>query len=594
MNELAALNHYFYRYKGYLLLGFLFVILSNLFAVLPPQAIRYAFDLVRENITYYQLLSGFSLQSHYYSAFSSAILLFGITVLILALLRGVFMFLMRQTIIVTSRYIEYDLRNDIYDHYQRLSAAFYKRNRTGDLMARATEDVNRVRMYLGPAIMYTVNMAATMIITIIAMLQVDVPMTIYVLIPLPILSISIYFVNSIIHQRSEQIQQEMSRLTSTAQEAFSGIRVVKAYVQEPATLGYFEANAEQYKQKTLRMAQVQALFQPLMVLLVGLSVVLTIYIGGQKVIAGSITPGNIAEFIIYVTMLTWPVTSIGWVASLIQRAAASQKRINEFMQTPADITDSPQANALDLEGTVRFDDVSFTYPDTGIQALRNVSFGIQRGERWAIVGRTGSGKSTIADLIVRKYDTTAGNIYFNGNTEIRHISLAALRHQIGYVPQDVFLFSDTVNNNIAFGLPQATHEQVIAAAQQAAIYDDIMRLPDAFDTVVGERGVTLSGGQKQRVSIARALIKEPQLLLLDDCLSAVDTATERQILATLDQYVQGKTAIIITHRVFSLLHFDQILVLDNGIVAEQGTHDELLARGGIYANLYELQATEAL
>lgn len=594
MNELAALNHYFYRYKGYLLLGFLFVILSNLFAVLPPQAIRYAFDLVRENIAYYQLLSGFSLQSHYYSVFSSAILLFGITVLTLALLRGVFMFLMRQTIIVTSRYIEYDLRNDIYDHYQRLSAAFYKRNRTGDLMARATEDVNRVRMYLGPAIMYTVNMAATMIITIIAMLQVDIPMTIYVLIPLPILSISIYFVNSIIHQRSEQIQQEMSRLTSTAQEAFSGIRVVKAYVQEPATLDYFEANAEQYKQKTLRMAQVQALFQPLMVLLIGLSIILTIYIGGQKVIAGSITAGNIAEFIIYVTMLTWPVTSIGWVASLIQRAAASQKRINEFMQTPADITDSPQAKALDLDGTVRFDDVSFTYPDTGIQALRNVSFEIQRGERWAIVGRTGSGKSTIADLLVRKYDTTAGNIYFNGNTEIRHISLAALRHQIGYVPQDVFLFSDTVNNNIAFGLPQATHEQVITAAQQAAIYDDIMRLPDNFDTVVGERGVTLSGGQKQRVSIARALIKEPQLLLLDDCLSAVDTATERQILATLNQYVQGKTAIIITHRIFSLLHFDQILVLDNGTVAEQGTHDELLAQGGIYANLYELQATQAL
>lgn len=592
MKHLSALNHYFYRYKGYLLIGFVFVILSNLFAVLPPQAIRHAFDLVRENIAYYQLLDGFELQTAFYSSFSMAILLFGVTVLVLALLRGVFMFLMRQTIIVTSRYIEYDLRNDLYDHYQRLSVAFYKRNRTGDLMARATEDVNRVRMYLGPAIMYTVNMSATVIITIIAMLQVNVPMTLYVLLPLPILSVSIYFVNSVIHRRSERIQQEMSRLTSTAQEAFSGIRVVKAYVQEKANLQYFEAQTEQYKQKTLKMAQVQALFQPLMVLLVGLSTILTIYIGGQKVIRGEITSGNIAEFIIYVAMLTWPVTSIGWVASLIQRAAASQKRINEFMNTPADITSPASAVAPVLDGSVVFDKVSFTYPDTGIEALREVSFSIKAGERWAIIGRTGSGKSTIADLLVRKYDVTQGAIRLN-KTDIQQLDIYSLRRQIGYVPQDVFLFSDTVMGNIAFGMGNATAEQVRQAAQQAAIYDDIARLPSGFDTIVGERGVTLSGGQKQRISLARALVKNPQLLLLDDCLSAVDTTTERQIIDTLNTYLHGKTAIIITHRIFSLIDFDQILVLDHGRVAEQGTHSELLAKGGIYANLYDLQTIEA-
>jgi ATP-binding cassette subfamily B multidrug efflux pump len=567
MRHLFALNHYFYRYKGYLLIGFAFVILSNFFAVLPPQAIRYAFDLVRDNIAYYQLYSGFDLQSKFYGVFSSAILLFGITVLALALLRGVFMFLMRQTIIVTSRYIEYDLRNDIYDQYQRLSAAFYKRNRTGDLMARATEDVNRVRMYLGPAIMYTVNMTATVIITIVAMLQVNVEMTLYVLIPLPILSISIYFVNSVIHRRSERIQQEMSQLTSAAQEAFSGIRVVKAYVQEKANLDYFAERAEQYKERTLKMAQVQALFMPLMVLLVGISTILTIYIGGQKVINGEITSGNIAEFIIYVTMLTWPVTSIGWVASLVQRAAASQKRINEFMHLQPDIVSAPNAQKKNLLGDIVFDNVSFTYPDTGIEALKNVSFHIKQGERWAIIGRTGAGKSTIADLLVRKYEVTSGSIRLD-NIDIKQLDLYELRRQIGYVPQEVFLFSDTIQGNIAFGIDHFDQQNVIQAAQQAAVYDDIERLPNGLKTIVGERGITLSGGQKQRISLARALIKKPQIILLDDCLSAVDTETEQQIIKTLNTILKHKTAIIVTHRLPAQIEFDRIITLENGEIIE--------------------------
>ncbi len=591
MKHLRYLNQYFLRYRFRLLLGILFVFLSNIFAIIPPKIIRYAFDLVKDNIAYYHLYNGFDLQTHYYSSFSNAIILFGVSMLLLALLRGGFMYLMRQTIIVMSRLIEFDLRNDMYAHYQQLSASFYRRNSTGDLMSRITEDVNRVRMYLGPAIMYAVNLAVLIVIVVATMVRVNAMLTFYVLLPLPVLAISIYLVNSVIHKRSEHIQQQLSQLTAIAQESFSGIRVAKAYVQEATTSKYFERESENYKQKSLQLAKVQAFFSPLMMLLVGLSTIITIYIGGRGVISGTITSGNIAEFVLYVNMLIWPVTSVGWVAALVQRAAASQKRINEFMQTPSDIVNPPNAVSNTLQGDIKFEKVGFTYPDTGICALDNLSFHLQSGQKMAIVGRTGSGKTTIAELMLRKYDATDGNILIDG-VNIRQLDLASLRNQIGYVPQDVFLFSDLVKNNIAFGKNAATIEQIKQASLQAAVLKDIEQLPHGFDTIVGERGVTLSGGQKQRISLARALIKNPQVVLFDDCLSAVDAETEETILQHLNSFLSDKTAIIITHRIFSLMSFDKILVLDNGRLAEQGTHDELLALQGIYHQLYQAQQLE--
>ncbi|HRI29188.1 MAG TPA: ABC transporter ATP-binding protein, partial [Chitinophagales bacterium] len=566
MKHLAYLNQYFLRYKWRLLMGMAFVLLSNIFAVIPPKIIRNAFDLVKDNIAYYRMYDGFTLQTHYYSGFGKAILLFGVSMIVLALVRGGFMFLMRQTIIVMSRLIEFDLRNDMYAHYQHLSTAFYRRNSTGDLMSRITEDINRVRMYLGPAIMYTVNLVVLIIIVVGAMLRVNVQLTFYVLLPLPVLAMSIYLVNSLIHRRSEAIQTQLSRLTTLAQEAFSGIRVVKAYTQENATGAFFNHESELYKQKSLQLARVQAFFGPLMMLLVGLSTILTIFIGGMGVINGSITSGNVAEFVLYVNMLTWPVTSVGWVAALVQRAAASQKRINEFMNTQPDITSPAGAQPFALQGNIVFNNVSFTYPDTGVKALQHISFSLRPGEKMALVGRTGSGKSTLAELLLRKYDATEGQILIDGKP-IETLHLHSLRSQIGYVPQDVFLFSDLVKNNIAFGNKTATMQQITLAAQQAAVLKDIEQLPQQFDTMVGERGVTLSGGQKQRISLARALIKNPQCIIFDDCLSAVDAETEETIINHLNTFLADKTAIIITHRIFALMNFDKILVLDEGQIA---------------------------
>lgn len=590
MKELAFLNKYFVKYKWRLLAGFVFVALSNYFRVLQPQMIREALDLVVENINLYQLYAGSELQNDFFNVLGRYLLFFGGMVLLLALMMGIFMYFMRQTIIVMSRLIEYDLRKEIFQHYEKLDLAFYKRNNTGDLMSRITEDVNKVRMYLGPAVLYGINLSTLFVLVITSMVSVSPKLTLYCLAPLPFLSLSIYYVSNLINKKSEVIQRQLSHLNSTAQEVYSGIRVVKSYVQEKAMLRYFAGESDAYKGKALDLARVNALFFPLMLLLIGASTLLTVYIGGRQVVAGTITPGNIAEFVIYVNMLTWPVTAIGWIASIIQQAAASQKRINEFLNTKPTIANQV-AETKRLRGHIVFDKVSFTYPDTGIQALQDVSFELLPGQKMAVVGRTGSGKTTLADLLVRMYDVSSGSIRIDGK-DIREHDLSNLRQQTGYVPQDVFLFSDTVANNIAFGRRDADREDIEEFARHAAVYDDIKGLSEGFETLVGERGVTLSGGQKQRVSIARALIKKPDIVLLDDSLSAVDTNTEKQILGYFNTVLADKTAIIITHRIYGSLEFDKIIVLEEGRMVEEGTHEELLLNKEYYADMYERQSLE--
>lgn len=590
MKELSYLNKYFVKYRWRFLAGILFVALSNYFRVLQPQMIREALDLVVENIGLYRLYSGSELQNDFFNMLGQYLLFFGGMVLFLALMMGLFMYFMRQTIIVMSRLIEYDLRKEIFTHYENLDLAFYKRNNTGDLMSRITEDVNKVRMYLGPAVLYGINLSTLFVLVISSMISVSPKLTLYCLAPLPFLSLSIYYVSNLINKKSEVIQRQLSHLNSTAQEVYSGIRVVKSYVQELPMIKYFAGESDDYRDKALDLARVNALFFPLMLLLIGASTLLTVYIGGRQVVAGTITPGNIAEFVIYVNMLTWPVTAIGWIASIIQQAAASQKRINEFLNTEPTIRNTV-TDMRPIRGKVVFDAVSFTYPDTGIQALKDVSFALQPGEKMAIVGRTGSGKTTIADLLVRMYDVTRGQILID-DRDIREHDLSNLRQRIGYVPQDVFLFSDTIANNIAFGRRDADRQDIEQYARHAAVYDDIMGLSEGFEAMVGERGVTLSGGQKQRVSIARALIKNPDLIILDDSLSAVDTNTEKQITSYFNTVLADKTAIIVTHRIYSSLEFDKIIVLEDGKVAEMGTHEELLLNQGYYADMYERQSLE--
>ncbi len=590
MKDLAYLNKFFYKYRWRLIPGVLFVIISNIFGVLPAQVIRVAFDLVTENIGTYQLFSGFNRQYVIYDIFGSSLFLFGILVLVLALLRGLFLFFMRQTIILMSRHIEYDLKNEIYSHYQLLSLAFYRRHNTGDLMNRVTEDVSRVRMYLGPGIMYTINTVVLFIMVIYAMLTVNIRLAVFSVLPLPVLAIIIYYVNNNINYRSEKIQQRLSSLSSFVQENFSGIRVIKSYVREGFVRKNFAAESENYKVHSMELAKVQAMFYPLMLLLVGLSNIITMYIGGIEVMKGNITSGNIAEFIVYLNQLTFPVISLGWVTSLIQRAAASQKRINEFLHQEPEII-SPLVAKQTIAGQIEFNNVSFIYPDTGIEALKNVSFTAEPGEMIAIIGRTGSGKSTIANLIMRMYDTTAGNILIDKQS-VKSLNLEGYRSQIGFVPQEVFLFSDTIANNIAFSADTLNMPAVEQAARDAAVYSNIMELEKGFETLIGERGVTLSGGQKQRVSIARAIVKQPQILIFDDCLSAVDTRTEEEILSHLGRNMQGKTSIIIAHRISTIKNADKILVMDKGEIIEQGNHSYLMQLKGIYFELYEKQLLE--
>ena len=592
MKELSHLNKYLLKYKYRLLLGLLFIILSNFFKIVPAVIVRRAINLVEDNIELYKLFEGLDLQERIYGIFSDSILVYGVAILALALIAGFFTFLTRQTIIVVSRLIEFDLKNEVFEHYQSLPISFYRRNNTGDLMARISEDVSKVRMYLGPGIMYGLNLSVLFLMLIPYMLMVDMRLTLYTLIPLPLLSLSIYYVNNIINRQSEEIQRSLSNLSTYVQEAFSGIRVLKAFVQEDNSVKNFRHASDDYKEKSIKLAIVNALFIPLIVALIGLSSVIIVFIGGIEVIRGTVTPGNIAEFIIYVNMLTWPVASLGWITSIIQRAAASQKRINEFLQTKNDIL-SEENIAKEIEGSVVFDKVSFLYPDSGIKALDQISFDVKPGESIAIVGTTGSGKSTIANLIPRMYDVTSGEIYIDG-VLLQQYDLHCLRSQIGYVPQDVFLFSDTIANNIAFGSNGTDEERIHQAAMDADLKSSIDDFPKGFDTRLGERGITLSGGQKQRVSIARALARDPKILILDDCLSAVDTKTENTILNSLKSIMEKRTTIIISHRVSSAKLADKIIVLDDGKIVEQGTNESLLATNGVYKELYEkqLQADE--
>lgn len=564
-----------------------------MFAVFPAQSVRMAIDLVVENLSTYQLFKGTELNDEVYSRVGFVIIYFALLITLFALIKGFFMYLMRQTLIVMSRLVEYDLKNEIFNHYQQLPQSFYRKNNTGDLMARISEDVSRVRMYIGPAVMYLMNLSVTIILVVWAMFSVNVTLSILVLLPLPILSYTIFKVNNLINTRSDAIQTQLSKLTSFVQEAFSGIRVMKAFAVEQDSRADFREETTAYYGLSMKLAKVDATFFPLMVFLTGMSTLLTISIGGWMVIRGEITIGNIAEFVIYVNMLTWPVTSLGWTSSLIQRAAVSQQRINEFLQTQSDIVNATDAE-MKFEQEIRFENVTYRYEGKTMNALSHINLVIPKGKVLAILGSTGSGKTTMVQLLMRMMDVTEGAIKVDG-VNIKELNMRDFKQRIGYAPQDVFMFSDSIANNINFGMPASTVDltgKMEEASRQAALTEAIREFPKGFNTLVGERGITLSGGQKQRVSIARALVKQPELLILDDCLSAVDTKTESEILGHLKQVLRNKTAILISHRVSTVKDADCIVVLDEGKVIEQGTHAELLLAAGAYASLYNSQLKE--
>ncbi|MBB3122521.1 ATP-binding cassette subfamily B protein [Mesoflavibacter sabulilitoris] len=575
MKELQHLNKYFYKYRSRIIIGVFITIASKVFSVFVPKYIGSIIDVVNQQLQNENINE---------ALFKSTLLKYILIIVGAAAFSGIMTFLMRQTLINVSRFIEADLKNEVYQQYQRLSLNFYKKNRTGDLMNRISEDVGKVRMYVGPALMYSINTLTLFVVVIIFMYRQSPTLTMYTLIPLPILSVIIYKISSEIHKRSTVVQQFLSKLSTFSQETFSGISVIKAYGIEPQTYTNFEDLAETSKQKQLSLVRIQAFFFPMMILLIGLSNIVVIYFGGKQYMAGEITLGTISEFIMYVNMLTWPVATVGWVTSIVQEAEASQKRINEFLKTEPEIkNNNPKPSTI--KGDIEFKNVSFTYDDTNIQALKDVSFKVNSGETLAIIGKTGSGKSTVLDLVGRLYDVEKGEISIDQNP-IEQLNLNSLRNAIGYVPQDAFLFSDTINNNIKFGKENATNEEVIEAAKQAQVHKNIIKFNKQYNTVLGERGITLSGGQKQRVSIARALIKQPQIMLFDDCLSAVDTETEEKILNNLKKITEGKTSIIVSHRISAAKNAHKIIVLDNGKIVQSSTHDQLINTDGYYKELY--------
>jgi len=581
MKELHYLNKYFIKYKYRVILGVIIVACAKIFSLFTPRLIGEVITLVANQIS----------NPIDDASFKSAIGLKILFIVGAAIATGVFTFLMRQTLINVSRYIEFDLKNEIYAHYQRLCLPFYKQNRTGDLINRITEDVGKVRMYVGPALMYTINMVTLFIVALVYMYSKSPSLTLYTIIPLPILSVSIYFLSKFIHKRSTIVQEQLSTLTSSTQEIFSGITVTKAYALEDETEKNFTHLSNDQRKKHLNLTKTQAFFFPLMLLLIGTSNLLVIYIGGQQYINGEIAElGTIAEFIIYVNMLTWPVASVGWVTSLVQQAEASQKRINVFLKQKPSVFNTEKQPSI-IKGKIEFKNVHFTYKDTNIEALKGISFTVEQGKTLAVIGKTGSGKTTILELIGRMYNTTKGDIKID-DISIKNVNLHSLRDSIGYVPQDPFLFSDTLNNNIKFGKNNTTNQEIIQAAKDAVVHDNIINFSKGYDTILGERGITLSGGQKQRVSIARAFIKSPQILLLDDCLSAVDTETEEQILNTIEKISKNTTTVIVSHRISSVKNADHIIVLEDGQIIQEGTHNQLVRKNGYYKTLYKKQLQE--
>ena len=613
MKNLAQLNVYFWKYRGRLFAGFILIVFGNIFSVYAPVVVRDGIDFLADALRVKDQLqetnqipspSSFQYIASWFNTseptisftpenYASTVVKIGIMLALLYLLmyviKGVFLFYQRQALIVMSRHIEYDLKNEVYQKYQELDYTFYKRNRTGDLMNRISEDVNRVRMYAGPAVMYTLNLVVLLVMCTVVMLRIDVELTLYTLSPLPFMMIAIFYVSKTINKKTDLVQQQQSKLSTIVQESISGIRVLRAFGREQSFADTFSAESEHYKKKQLKLVRIDALFMPVIVILVGLSTILTVYIGAHKVMNGELSPGVIVQFVFYVNILTWPFAVVGWVTSLVQKAEASQARINEFLHTTPDIVDATDAQKF-VAGPLRMLNVCYNYPDSGIEALHDITLEIPVGKTLGVIGRTGSGKSTLAQLFPRMIDPSSGSISV-GSTDIRHLKTTSLRENIGYVPQEVFLFSDSIRNNITFG-KEATDEEVVHAARIADVHNNILSFPDGYNTLLGERGINLSGGQKQRISIARAIIKNPEILLFDDCLSAVDTQTEDRIIRELKDVMKGKTSIVIAHRISTVKEADIIIYLDHGRITEQGTHAELLALNGSYASLYKKQLLE--
>ena len=573
MKHLKYLNKFLWKYKATLLLGLLFIVLTNIFAIYPAEFVRNALDSLIEK-----------LNNQENENISLVLLKYGGLIVLFAILKGIFLYMTRQTIIVMSRKIEFDLKNEVFDHYQKLSIGFYKINKTGDLMNRITEDITKVRMYLGPAIMYSINLSVLFSLVIYKMFAVSKILSIFVLFPLPLLAISVYFVSNRINKKSERVQAQLSTVTSISQESFSGIRIIKSFTNEENTLKVFFNSCKEYTNRQIELIKIEAMFIPLIITLIGISTVLTIYIGGLEVFKGNITTGNIAEFIIYVNMLAWPVASVGWVTSLIQRASASQERINEFLKNVPEIKNTNEVKT-NLNSDIIFNRVSLVYSDTNIRALDNVNFKILNNKQIGIFGKTGSGKTSIVNLICRLYDVSSGNIQIN-DLNLKNIDLNHLRSSIGYVPQDGYLFSGTIRENIGFSSNKINNNEIEIAAKKAEMIDEINSFPDKFETVIGERGVQLSGGQRQRLAIARVFYKKPEIYIFDDCLSAVDANKEQKILENLKKETNSKTTIIISHRISTLEKSDNIIVMDEGKIIEEGTHSELLSNEGFYSQIH--------